>query len=67
MSESVGTVTYSVETTVNLGNFENVKPGISITAPTNGKDAREVLAKLQKFVDDEIVAAAHAIKGKLES
>lgn len=46
------TVEYAVEATVNVGNFENIKPGYRLSAKTgNGMDAKDVRNELKALAD----------------
>lgn len=57
-------VEYSAEATVNLGNFENVKPGLSVSADVaEGEDTKAVINQLRTLVDsfiEHVVAEAKA-------
>lgn len=45
-------VEYTVEATINVGNFQNVKPGYRISAAVpNGTHPSEVRAKLKALAD----------------
>lgn len=55
-------VSYGVEATVNLQNFENVKPGLHMEADVpDGEDPKETIKELQALVDsfiEHVVAEA---------
>lgn len=57
-------VEYSAEATVNLGNFENVKPGLKVAADVSeGEDTKAVIRDLRALVDsfiEHVVAEAKA-------
>lgn len=57
-------VEYSAEATVNLGNFENVKPGLKVSADVSeGEDTKAVIRDLRNLVDsfiEHVVAEAKA-------
>lgn len=56
-------ITYSAETTINMGNFENIKPhyGMSVDVP-DGENPAEAFEKVKNFVDDLLTIEANAIK-----
>lgn len=57
-------VEYSAEATVNLGNFENVKPGLKVSADVaEGESTKDVVRALRELVDsfiEHVVAEAKA-------
>lgn len=57
-------VEYSAEATVNLGNFENVKPGLKVSADVaEGESTKDVVRNLRELVDsfiEHVVAEAKA-------
>lgn len=47
--------TYGAEATVNLGNFENVRPGLTLSADVEeGEDFKDVVRELREVVDSFI-------------
>lgn len=60
-------VTASFSMTINIGNYENMKPEISMTAEVSkGQDPHEVQKALSKYVRKEISETQKYIKGILE-
>lgn len=61
-------VEYGVDATVNLGDFENVKPGLRIAADvTEGESVKAVVNELRTLVDSfiqHVVAEAKAEKAR---
>lgn len=56
-------VEYSAESTVNLGNFENVKPGLSVASDVApGQDVKDVVRELVELVDSFIIHAVNEAK-----
>jgi len=58
-------VGYEVSATFNLGDFENVKPSIAISATVDkeaGETPDSVLAKIKAFADAQIQAEAADIR-----
>lgn len=57
-------VQYGAEATVNLGNFENVRPGLTVSADVaEGEDTKAVVRQLRELVDsfiEHVVAEAKA-------
>lgn len=57
-------VEYGAEATVNLGNFENVRPGLTVSADVaEGEDVKDVVRELRTLVDsfiEHVVAEAKA-------
>jgi phosphopantetheine adenylyltransferase len=57
-------VEYGADATVNLGNFENVKPSLKISADVaEGEDTKAVVRQLRELVDsfiEHVVAEAKA-------
>lgn len=63
----VKTVTAGFSTTINIGNFENLKPEISMTAEVeDGQDPNEVQKSISKYVRKEINDVQKHIKSILE-
>ena len=56
--------TYGAEATVNLGNFENVRPGLTLSADVEeGESVKVVVRNLRELVDsfiEHVVAEAKA-------
>jgi hypothetical protein len=61
-------ITYSAETTINMGNFENVKPhyGMSVDVP-DGESPAEAFNEVKDFVDDLLTIETEALKATLNS
>lgn len=61
-------VEYGVDATVNLGDFENVKPGLRVSADVaEGEDTKAVVRELRELVDsfiEHVVAEAKAEKAR---
>lgn len=58
-------VEYHNEVTVNLGNFENQKPGYSLSATLEpGENPNDVRAKLRKTVDGWLEQEIDEIRAK---
>lgn len=56
-------VTYNVDATVNLGNFENVKPHFGMTVTLeDGEKPDEVFNKIKTFVDGLLEDEVGSIK-----
>lgn len=61
-------VTASFSATINIGNFENLKPEISITATVGeGQDPHEVQKTLSKYARAEVDEIKKYINKVLES
>lgn len=59
-------VEYSNEATVNTGNFQNVKPGYSVSADVpDDQHPNDVRAKLKALVDGWIEADVDAIRREM--
>lgn len=58
-------VEYSVEATINLGNFENIRPGYRISAEVpEGSNTREVRAQLKALADGWLEEDFEAIRAE---
>lgn len=56
-------VTYAVDATVNLGNFENVKPHYAMSAELDdSENPTEAFDKIKTFVDSLLEAEIGSIK-----
>lgn len=56
-------VEYSADATVNLGNFENVKPGLKISSDVaEGQSVKTVVNELVELVDSFITHAVNEAK-----
>lgn len=56
-------ITYNVDATVNLGNFENVKPHYGMSAVLEqGEDPTAAFEKIKTFVDALLEAEIGSIK-----
>lgn len=61
-------VRYHNEVTVNLGNFQNTKPGYEIEADVSeGESPRDAFLRLQALVDSLLDENVQAIKKELNS
>ena len=61
-------VRYHNEVTVNLGNFQNTKPGYEIEAVVeDGENPREVFERLETLVEDLLDKRVEAIREELNS
>lgn len=59
-------VTYSVDATINVGNFENVKPHFSITADVeDGGNPKEAFLKIKGLCDALLAEEYAATKARL--
>lgn len=61
-------IEYSIEATINTGNFENVKPGYKASATLDeGEDRNAAAAKLTKYVESLLERKVDEIQADLAS
>ena len=61
------TVRWSLDTTINLGNFENIKVGVDVeTSSKQGENVKELSDRVYNFTESEFNNKVQAIRKQLE-